>query len=398
MNVLMVTLAYDPAIAFGGPVKVVQNNARELVRRGHHVTVYCTNRLDHKQKMTCRTVEHQDRGVRVVYHNAWFMPQWRGNFGPFISPGMIAYLVQEGRAFDLIHINEARTFSTLVAGLYAQAMKIPYVIQAHGSFRYGLRYRRMKKLFDLSIGRRIFYGASKVIALTEGEISECQAVGIGRDKMELIRNGFDFISWKINREKRPAFRSKWGIPTDAVVVLFLGRIDKIKGPDILVEGFSKLKAQDLYCVFSGPDDDFQFVVKDLIKKHGLSDRVMFTGLLNEVEVQAAYAAADIFALPSRFDTFPMAAVEALASGLPVLITETCQIAHLINGRAGIVVRPESAEIADGLRELLDPNVRDTYARGARKLAEEEFSIEKTVDRLEEVYRQVINQGGTRLGY
>jgi len=93
MNILMVTLAYayDPAIAFGGPVKVVQNNARELVRRG--------------------------------------------NFGPFFSPGMITPFLSEGGGFDLIHINDFRAFTTVLAGLYAQVARIPYITQADASFK-----------------------------------------------------------------------------------------------------------------------------------------------------------------------------------------------------------------------------------------------------------------------
>ncbi len=121
MRILMVTLAYDLAVTFGGLVKVVQNNARELVRRGHQVTVHCTNRLDHQRKLAPRTVESWIQGVRIVYCNTWFIPRWRGNFGPSFSPSMAAYLAREGRTFDLVHIHEARTFSTIAAALYARA-------------------------------------------------------------------------------------------------------------------------------------------------------------------------------------------------------------------------------------------------------------------------------------
>lgn len=394
MNILIVTLAYEPAIAFGGPVRVVQNNARELVRRGHHVTVYCTNRLDRQHKVASGTVERQDQGVRVVYHNTWFMSRWRGNFGPSFSPGMVAYLLREGRVFDLIHINEARAFTTVAAALYAQAAHIPYVIQPHGSFTYGLRAQRLKQTYDKVVGRIVYSKAIRVIALRPEESAECEAVGIPHDRITVIGNAIDLTAWHVQKESGVGFRARFGIPNDARLVLFLSRLDKKKGPDLLVEALAQLGAPDVYCAFAGPDDGYQDYVQQLAIDYGLSDRVIFTGLLRNADVQAAYAAADVFALPARFDTFPMAIVEALASGVPVLTTETCQVAELIRDRAGLVTPVNAAAIADGLRRLLfNTDLRNTYAQGARVVAETEFSIQKTVDRLEEVYRQVLERHG-----
>jgi len=392
MNILMVTLAYDPAIAFGGPVKVVQNNARELVRRGHHVTVYCTNRLDKKNKIALGTYEHEDQGVRVVYHNTWFIPWWRGNFGPSLSLGMICYFNREGKRFDIIHMNEARAFTTVAAALYAQYAHIPYIIQAHGSFVYGLRSQWIKRMYDKLIGRRIFSRAAGVIALRPEEIAECESVGIPSYKITVVGNGIDLATWQVRREEGINFRARFGIPPDAHLALFLSRLDKKKGPDLLVEALAQIKSPDIYCVFAGPDDGYQQCVKRLALSHGVSDRMIFTGLLRDGEVQAAYAAADVFVLPSRFDTFPMAIVEALASGLPTIITETCQVAELIREKAGLVTSADPTAIAHALQQLLcDHDLRSAYAKEARALAEREFSIQKTVDRLEEVYWQVLKE-------
>jgi len=392
MNILMVTLAYDPAIAFGGPVKVVQNNARELVRRGHQVTVYCTNRLDREHKIAPRTIEREDQGVRVVYHNTWFMTRWRGNYGPSLSPGMVRYLYREGKRFDIIHINEARAFTTLTAALFAQAAHIPYIIQAHGSFVFGLRSHHLKRIYDKLIGQRIYSMASKVIALRPEEIAECESVGIPRHKIIVIGNGIDLTTWQVLKEDGIGFRKRFGIPIDAHLVLFLSRLDKKKGPDLLVEALAQIKTPNVYCVFAGPDDGYQQYAQQLAINYGLSDRVIFTGLLKDGEIQAAYAAADVFVLPSRFDTFPMAIVEALASGLPVITTETCQIAELIREKAGLVTQVDSIAIANALHRIIsDQDLRGTYAKGARTLAEREFSVQKTVDRLEGIYRQVIEE-------
>ena len=392
MNILMVTLAYDPAVAFGGPVKVVQGNARELVRRGHLVTIYCTNLRDRECKIASSTLEREDQGVRVVYHNTWSVPRWRGNLGPCLSPGMIAYLLREGRAFDLIHINEARTFSTVAAALYGQVANIPYIIQAHGSFTYGLRAQRLKRIYDRAVGRMIYSRAAKIIALLPGEIAECEAVGISRDGIVVIGNGIDLAAWQRNGESGIRFRSRFCIPIDAHMVLFLGRLDRKKGPDLLVEALAKLDATDVYSVFVGPDDGYEDIVRNLALRLGLSDRVIFTGLLRDGDVKAAYAAADLFVLPARFDTFPMSIVEAAASSLPILTTEPCQVAELIRGQAGLVTPVEVEAIAKGLQRLLfDFDLRAACASGARLLAERKFTVEATVSKLEEVYQEVLEK-------
>lgn len=391
MNILIVTLAYEPAIAFGGPVKVVQNNARGLVRRGHSVTVYCTNRLDKQHKLSTDTIEHDDQGVRVVYHNTWFSIRWRGNFGPSFSASMLKCLLREGKQFDLIHINEARAHTTLLAGLYARVQRIPYIIQAHGSFIYGFRHQRLKRLYDAAVGRQIYLNAARVIALTPGEVPECQAVGIPPPKIIVIPNGINLAQWHVSREKGIQFRKQRGIPVDSFLVLFLGRVDKIKGSDLIIEALAELGDEQVYCVIAGPDDGYLEYTQQLVRSRRLSQRVIFTGPLIGDDVLAAYAAADVFVLPSRFDTFPMAILEAMASGLPVLTTETCQLASFIKNRAGVVVRVNSKAIAEGLLQLLDPKLRETFSRGAKELVENEFSIQRTVDHLESVYTQVIQE-------
>jgi glycosyltransferase involved in cell wall biosynthesis len=392
LNILMVTLAYPPAFAFGGPVKVVQNNARELIKRGHQVTVCCTNRLDKENKLGPGTIEKDDQGVRVVYHDTHFLGTWNGNFGPSLSPGLLAYLSREGRNFDLIHLNEARTFASMTAGLYALSRRIPYIIQAHGSFAPGWRYQRAKRLYDVLAGRRLYRGAARVIALQKEEIAECEAVGIAPKKIVVLGNGLNLSSFHPDPEAGREFRKQWGIPATASVVLFLGRLDRKKGPDILVEALSRLKMTEVYGVFAGPDDDFEVHLRSLVQGLGLSGRVVFTGLLQEREVKAAYAAADVFALPSRYDTFPMALVEACASGLPIVTTDTNQVAELIKGRAGLVARPSADSIAEGLENILgNPDLKMRFSIGARELAESHFSLATIVNQLESIYGEVLSE-------
>ena len=231
-----------------------------------------------------------------------------------------------------------------------------------------------------------------MIALRPEEVAECESIGVPLHKIIVIGNGIDLTTWRVVKEEGVSFRKRFGIPLDVPLLLFVSRLDKIKGPDLLVTALARLKALNVYCVFAGPDDGYQEYVRELAVSYGLSNRVVFTGLLRNGEVRAAYAAADVFVLSSRFDTFSMVIVEALASGLPVVTTETCQVAELVKEKAGLVTPVDPTAIANALERLLsDPELRRTYAMGARALAEKEFSIQKIGGLLEEVYRQVLEE-------
>src|SRR5512137_282042 len=101
MRILYVTLGFYPALAWGGPVKVVYQNCKELVRRGHEVTVFCTNLLNKKEKMASHTIEKDYEGIHVVYFNTWNIPNWPGTVGPIWLPDLSAYLDRHIQDYDV---------------------------------------------------------------------------------------------------------------------------------------------------------------------------------------------------------------------------------------------------------------------------------------------------------
>jgi glycosyltransferase involved in cell wall biosynthesis len=128
----------------------------------------------------------------------------------------------------------------------------------------------------------------------------------------------------------------------------------------------------------------------LIERYGLDQRVVLTGLLQAEEVTAAYQDADLFVLPCRTDTFPMTIIEACRQGLPMVITEGCEIAYLVKDRVADVVPFDKAAIAAAMQSLLTE--RDKYERyraNCPLLMRQSFSLSTTVDRLEELYVKVI---------
>ena len=105
---------------------------------------------------------------------------------------------------------------------------------------------------------------------------------------------------------------------------------------------------------------------------------------------SAYAAADIFVLPCRTDTFPMALIEACQASTPMVVSESCEIADLLDGRAATVVPPAPEPLAGAINQLLkDKTLYARYRRGAAELLSSTFSMSAVGDRLEAAYAKAI---------
>jgi len=389
MHILQVTLGFHPAQAWGGPAKIVHQNGKELVRRGHQVTVYCTNLYNKREKIQPRTFEQEIDGIRVVYFDTWRIPQWPGTLGPVWLRDLPAYLGREISSFDVVHLNGYRNPMLLPVAVAAKRNRVPIVSQPHGTLPIIVNSLWVKRIYDWLFGSMELEGLSTLIALQESERQQALARGIPDDRIEIIANGID----PEERERLPepgSFRSRMGLAFDRPLILFLARINRIKGTDMLVEAFARLKNLDAQLAIVGPDDGQLAEVRTLIEKYGLSDRVILPGLLGASDVLAAFQDADLFVLPSRSDAFPVTSMEACLVGTPMVITDRCEIAHLVQGRVAEVVPFDADAFAAGMHRLLTNRAQyERYRANTQAVIADTFSIKVVVDRLEAVYERVI---------
>ena len=395
MHILYVTIGFYPAQAWGGPVKVVYQNGRELVRRGHSVTVYCTNLLDKQQKMGAETVETTMDGMRIVYFDTKRLPRWHGTIGPFWLPDLPAFLKREMATFDIVHLNEYRSFMTLAVVNAARRSRIPFVIQPHGALPIIINTFWAKRLYDWIFGSTELKGASALLALNESERRQALDHGVPGDLIEIIANGID----PHEKDGLPApgsFRQHYGMDLNRPLILFLGRINKKKGADMLVAAFARLKNRDAQLVIAGPDDGQLAEVQNLIGDLGLEGRVVLPGLLTGSAVLAAFQDADLFVLPCRTDTFPMTILEACLMGIPMVITDGCEIAELLRDRVAEVVPFDADAFALAMGRLLTDKERyQRYRMNTHDLLEKNFSLHAVADQLEAVYNRVLADKGHR---
>ena len=425
MNILQITLGFYPSTAWGGPVKIVHGNGRELVRRGHRVTVYCTDLLDKTQKISPgtsegptferRTFERMVNGIRVVYFHTRRLRRWPGTLGPVWLPDLPRYLRKEMDTYDVVHLNGYRNLMNLPVAQAARQRQVPLVLQPHGAMPVlswdGTRdlsiSSLIKCLYDRLLGAQELKGLSTLIALQESERQQAMARGVPEERIEIVPNGLDLSERAATPSigmaqseagsfcgKTGDFRRQFGIPANRHLILFLGRIHAKKGTDMLIEAFRRLDGVDAHLAIVGPDDGQLGLVQRLIRQYNLEDRVVLTGLLAGSEVMAAYRGADLFVLPCRVDTFPTTMMEACLAGTPMVVTDRCEIAHLVRDRVGDVVPFDPDAFAQAMERLLtDRERRQRYVQNCPDVMRDSFSLQATVDRLEAVYERAIEERG-----
>lgn len=373
-----------------GITAVVYNVTKELASRGHQVEVYASNMLKlHGRDSVCAR-NCVINGVKVHYSRPL------GQYKTFIiTPSMVPILSENIGHFDIIHIHDCRSFQGISTYMLARTRDVPYLFQPHGSYLFTLSgsliTRTGRLVLDKFISGKIIKNASKVIALSQMEAQQYKNMGVPDEKIEIIPNGID-LSEYANLPPKDCFRNKFNIDEGKKIILYLGRIHKTKGIDLLVKACvqltKKLGYNDAILVIAGPDDGYLAEVKSLTNSLGLSDHVLFTGFLSNRDKLGALVDTDVFVTPS-FYGFPLTFLEACATGTPIITTTLGDSLEWINGNVGFVVSATSYDLANVIYTVLsDDGLHRKFSSNCMKVVESKFSLEKVVDRLEQIYREI----------
>lgn len=363
MRILKVAQTYFPYLAEGGrPVKV-RILSRKLAERGHEVTVLtvnlgsaewlASNIAPQKTSVGLRTVED---GVEAVY-----LPTWLRYRAVTLNPRVVRFCNASLAHFDVVHFYGLYDLLGPAVAYYCRRRGIPYVIEPMGMYRPIDRSFRLKRLWRESFGKSFWRGASRIIATSEMEQQELLDEGVPAAKIVIRHNGIDPGSFT-SLPPRGGFRKRWNVKPDEPLILFLSRIIPRKGADMLIESFAEACPQTGRLVIAGPEGEPGYLAQlaACAKKSGVDSRVIFAGPLYDDDKKAALADADLFVLPSRYENFANAPAEAMACGVPVIITDACGIRSLVEGQGGLVIPPEKQALTDALRKMLTDKI--LYAR------------------------------------
>ncbi len=382
MRILQVTLSYYPESQFGGQPEKIRALTKGLRERNHEVKVVTTH--------SDRAFTHQRdiEGIEVQYLS------WcgRGTYRILRSVRPLRRLVQWA---DVVHCYGLYNLLCPLAALWAYQMARPCIIEPLGMYAPKINSIRAKRLYHRIFTTSMVKQAARVVATSAIEIEELQTLEIGK-RLVLRRDGVDIREFAALRNEtlrlplRESFRDRHGIGADDQLLLYIGRISPIKNLETLVLAFEKSALKNTKLILAGPmlEENYAKKLRLLIQSQGLSKHVILLGPVYEAEKIEALAAADGFVLPSHFESFGIAAAEAVASGLPVLLTKNCGIAALVHGRAGLAVTADVVGLEMGLCDLFGNSVRCLEITQQSEVIKE-LSWEQPTDTMEQIYREII---------
>jgi len=361
---------------------LIHELSKQLVERGHEVSVFTTDALNRNRRKVTEV-----NGIKVYeFKSVTNHVAAAFHINIYLSPSMVHALRRSLQNFDIIHLHEYRTFQNLIVGYYAIKMGIPYIVQAHGSIPTSTGKPIIGSLYDLLWGRKLLAHAVKVIAVTPQEAEQYRKIGINSEKIEIVPNAIDLTSFNELPEKG-RFRKRYGL-SDKKLILFLARIHKIKGLDLLAEAFFELSKEvdNVELVIAGPDYGYLKEIKKKIEKLKIRDKVLFVGALHGERKLEAYVDSDIYVLPSIYETFPVTVLEACACGTPVIVTDRCGIANIIDGQAGYAVPFDKDRLKGAFTSMLsDERMRQKFGEQGKLLVHERFTWSKVASQMESIY-------------
>jgi glycosyltransferase involved in cell wall biosynthesis len=392
MNILHVTPYYEPAWSFGGVCRAVTDLARAQVEAGHRVSVLTTDALTRSTRLP--SGECAIDGVHVIRLRNASLAARRLNLSTPLGFRKAARRLLDAGDVDVVHCHELRTTENLQLAALDARSRAPLVLSPHGTLSYGTGRSLAKRGWDALTAGRLLPQFELVVALTGKEAAEALALwktwgkGLDDDRVVIVPNGVDARAFA-RLPERAAARSRFGIGADAPLVLFLGRLVERKGVSLLLAAFNEvvrtLPAAHLLVV--GPDEGEGRPLTETVERLGLAQHVHLTGLLAGTDRLAAFAAADVFALPAVGEGLPIAVLEAMAAGVPSVLSDDCDVPGLLDGGGGVAVPRDVGNWASALAALLaNRERRAKMGRAARALAETRYAWPLLVCQIDAAYQ------------
>lgn len=365
MRVLSVVTLISPHGDYGGPVRVALNQAQALTERGHEVTIAGAHRgFD--------TVPTEVDGIPAALFPARTLVPGAG-FAGLAAPGLSRWLRSALSRFDIVHVHAARDLVTLPAARRAHRAGVPFVLQTHGMI--DPSSNPLARPLDALLTRPLLRNAKRVFYLTPEEKQGLVAVGGASLTLQELPNGVPLPD---------AVRKVTG----QTEVLYLARLAPRKRPMMFVETARRLAGDypDVRFTLVGPDEGEGPRVERAVAEDG-AGRLSWAGPLAPDATSERMTGASVYVLPSVNEPFPMSVLEAMAIGLPVVITESCGLAPLVRRTGCGIVTDESQDaLDDAVRTLLaDPALARKMGDRGTRAARDELGMPAVAGILEAAY-------------
>lgn len=297
--------------------------------------------------------------------------------------------------YDVIHVCTWYSHICMTYAQIAQEMNIPCIISSWGSLLPNARKLKnsQKWIIDKLYTNKIIKHADGYQSVGTSETEEYIKLGAKPELIYRLDNPVDLKKFEIKRGTD--ILEKNDIKQEDEFLLFLGRINEKKGIELLIESFEHIskKQKNLQLVIAGSGtQQYENQIKELVKTKKIENKVKFTGLVSDDEKLDLLESAELFVLTSHSDVHPIAVQDALAMGLPVIITHACDYPEVEEYNAGVIVNENIIEISNSILEILkDKTQLKKMSDNAKKIIVEKFQLDVQVKKYEQMYKDIIKK-------
>ena len=394
MKIALTCPASLPATQFGGIMFLCIHIARKLSNQGHDVTIYSTD-LDFANNSNT----FNKKLPRVEKFDNFFVKRthvWFAKFLFFVNPKMYFQMMND--SVDIVHAVGIRSFQALIATLVSKRKNIPLIISDQGGLTTHPDLKQasiLKKIlikFQEPMIKFIIKNSKAIIVPNEYE-KKIFSNYCNEEKIYVVRNGIDIDELKISNFN---FRNYYKINSN--FLLFLGRFHYVKGIDILLEAYCKVKnnplLKNIVLVIMGVDFGYEEEMDAMIKKLNITDRVIVIKNPSRDHVLAAYNESEFLILPSRWELSPLTPLEGFAFRKTVISTRAHGIPYTLenNGNSILVENENPIELGDAIIELMSNEAkRERLAESGYIFVKNIANSDKMVEGIYQVYNKVLKE-------
>lgn len=403
-HIALISVHGDPAVEIGkeeagGQNVYVRHVGEALAHQGWHVDMFTRSASAEQPKI----VEHSPRcrTIRLIAGPDEFVPRDEifGYASTFVEE-LLKFQQRSGIQYSLVHTNywisswvgmelkkhqpihQVHTYHSLGAVKYKSITTIPMIASTR-----------------LAVEKAVLETAERIVATSPQEKEHMRSLVSTKGNIDIIPCGTDIH--RFGSIDKQAARAELGIDSDALMVFYVGRFDPRKGIETLVRAVGQSKLRDtkkLKLVIGGgsrpgqSDGKERDRIEGIVAELGMSDMTIFPGRLSDDILPAYYAAADVCVVPSHYEPFGLVAIEAMASGTPVVASDVGGLQFtVVPEETGLLAPPQDdAAFATAIdRILANPDWRNQLGAKARVRVEQKFSWDGVAHQLSDLYTTLL---------
>ncbi|MCA2708809.1 MAG: glycosyltransferase [Microcystis sp. M015S2] len=376
------------SLVYGGPSQMVLGLSAALAQLGQEVTIITTDSNGDTGQAPLDVplgVPVSQNGYQIYYFPC--SPFRRYKF----SLDLFTWLANRAKDYDIAHIHALFSPVSSISALIARYRQLPYILRPLGTLDPAdlQKKRQLKQIYANFLERPNLAAAAAVHFTSQQECQIAERFNI-KTKDIVIPLGVDFF----NPQALPV--TGFDLPENKQIILYMSRLDPKKGLDLLLPSLERLleKGLDFHFVLAGgnpQDRDYENRIKNQIERSILAKNTTITGFVTGEVKNSLLARADLFVLPSYYENFGIAVAEAMAAGIPVVISDRVDLHPAVAAAAaGWVTACQLEDLTNTLEAAItNPEIRQQRGKNARDLVLNQYSWSAIAEQMLTVYQNLV---------